>query len=156
MTSSRRAGTPSAALSASLSAFGDKGAPPTEDELRHTLAAAAPLWKSLVAYVTETCAEVTEQWNFAGVKFGWSMRMRSKDRIVLYLIPQAGQVLVGIVLGPRAVAAAAGADLPAEVREAIAAAPRYAEGTGLRLPVSSPEELPALFTLVALKLDGRN
>jgi hypothetical protein len=136
-----------------LSAFGDKGKPPTEDELRRALAAAAPVWARLVAHVTQTCPAVTEQWNFAGTKFGWSMRLRSKDRIVLYLIPQAGQVLVGIVLGARAVAAAAEAALPAAVRAAIAAAPRYAEGTGLRLPVVAVEELPAIFTLVALKMD---
>lgn len=137
-----------------LSAFGDKGRAPTEEEVRRTLAAAAPIWERLVAHVTETCPKVTEQWNFAGAKFGWSMRLRSKERIVLYLIPQAGQVLVGIVLGPRVVAAAADADLPAAVRAALDAAPRHAEGTGLRLPVASPEELPAVFTLVALKMDG--
>lgn len=141
-------------MPARLSAFGDKGSPPTTDELHRTLAAAAPVWRDLVARVSETCPKVSEQWNFGGAKFGWSMRLRSKDRIVLYLIPQAGQVLVGIVLGPRAVAAAAGADLPAAVCAALAAAPRYAEGTGLRLPVASPEELPAVFALVALKMDG--
>lgn len=138
----------------SLSAFADKEAPPPEDVLQRTLAAAAPVWESLVATVTATCPRVTEQWNFAGAKFGWSMRLRSQDRILLYLIPRQGQFLVGIVLGPRAVAAAKDAGLPDAVRAALAAAPRYAEGTGLRLPVASPEELPAVFTLLALKTNA--
>ncbi len=137
---------------ASLSAFGDKSQPPSKVQLVRTLAAAAPVWERLVAHVTQACPKVVQQWSFAGAKFGWSMRLRSQDRIVLYLIPQAGRILVGIVLGARAVATVADTDLPAAVREAIAAAPRYAEGTGVRLPVSSPEELPAIFSLVAAKL----
>jgi hypothetical protein len=82
------------------------------------------------------------------------MRLRSAERIVLYLIPQEARILVGIVLGARAVAAVADSDLPRAIREAFAAAPRYAEGTGVRLPVSSPEDLPAIYALVALKMDA--
>jgi hypothetical protein len=139
----------------SLSAFGEKAHPPTAALLHRCLGPAASAWVALAAHVERSFGPTTEQWNFAGAKYGWSLRLKQKERVVLYLIPQTGRFLVGIVLGARAVAAAQDAELPAAVLEALAAAPRYAEGTGLRLPVSAANELPAVQKLVALKMAPR-
>lgn len=140
----------------SLSAFGDKTSPPTPAELERALGPAAPAWSELVRQVERAYAPTTERWNFAGAKFGWSLRLQKRDRVVLYLIPQAGRFLVGIVLGAKAVEAAPSAGLPAAVLEALAAAPRYAEGTGLRLPVEDESDLPPILKLAALKMAPRH
>jgi hypothetical protein len=136
----------------SLSAFSDKSRRPAEAELFATLGPSAEAWRELVAHVGRTYPPMSEEWNFASVKFGWSMRVKSSDRILLYLIPQAGAFLAGIVLGPKAVSAAQHAGLPKVVIEAIASAPRHAEGTGLRLPVTDETFVPAIVKLLALKL----
>lgn len=136
----------------SLSAFGDKASPPHAAELQRVLGQAAPAWAKLAQHVDRTYGPAVEQWNFAGAKFGWSLRLRTADRVILYLIPQAGQFLVGIVLGAKAVDAARSAGLPDPVRAAIAAAPRYAEGTGLRLPIAGERDLPPVEILTALKM----
>ena len=146
---------PAAAKPPSLSCFADPAAAPSESDLGRALGPAAGAWRSLVEHVERTCAPVVEQWGFAGARFGWSLRLRQADRVVVYLIPQASQFLVGIVLGPRALAAAQSAGLPAAVTRALAEAPRYAEGTGLRLPVVDASALPAVHTLIALKLARR-
>lgn len=106
-----------------------------------------------MAQVGATYAPVTEQWNFASAKFGWSLRLKQGDRIILYLIPQTGRFLVGLVLGGKAVAAARSAGLPEPVLKVIAEAPRYAEGTGVRLPVGTERDLPPIRTLTALKMN---
>jgi hypothetical protein len=136
----------------SLSAFADKTSAPTEAELHRTLGPAATAWNHLVSHVHSTYSQAAEQWNFAGANYGWSLRLWSAERVILYLIPQTGQFLVGIVLGGKAVAAAQTADLPAAVVAAIAKAPRYAEGTGLRLPVADESQLPPIQLLAALKM----
>jgi hypothetical protein len=136
----------------SLSAFGDKTAPPTPAELRRALGSAASAWSGLVTHIHATYGPVVEQWHFASARFGWSFRIGKPGRVILYLIPQTGRFLVGIVLGDRAVAAARSARLPARVLDLIAAAPRYAEGTGLRLPVSRASELASIRKLAALKM----
>ncbi|MFA6958165.1 MAG: DUF3788 family protein [Thermoanaerobaculia bacterium] len=136
----------------SLSAFGEKTALPAEGELLHVLGPAADAWTDLINRIKLTFEPAVEQWNFAGAKYGWSLRLRRRDRVILYLIPQAGRFLVGIVLGAKAVAAARSAKLPARLIDAIAEAPRYAEGTGVRFPVSKARELPAIERLVALKM----
>ena len=120
--------------------------------MRRALGPAASAWADLVTHVNRAYAPVIEQWNFAGARYGWSLRLKKPDRVILYLIPRANGFLVGIVLGAKAISAAQSADLPASVLEAIAQAPRYAEGTGLRLPVSDESQLPPIQALAALKM----
>lgn len=137
----------------SLSAFDDKSHQPEAPELKKILGKSAALWTGLVTHIEETYAPVTAVWNFAGAKFGWSLRLKQKDRIVLYLTPQDGTFLAGIVLGDRALAAARKVRLPAAILELLDAAPRYAEGTGIRVPVSSRSAAAAVQRLVDCKMD---
>jgi hypothetical protein len=136
----------------SLSAFADKASPPTAAALNRALGPAATAWRALVRQVGSEYSPIAEQWNFASAKFGWSLRLKKADRVVLYLTPQAGRFLVGIVLGAKAVAAARDADLPPAVLEAIAEAPRNAEGSGIRFPVEDGRQVAPILTLVALKM----
>jgi hypothetical protein len=144
--------TSSAKKPTSLGVFADKARRPTATELTSVLGPAAPAWSALIGHVNCAYPSTDEQWNFASARFGWSLRLKKADRVILYLIPQAGRFLVGIVLGAKAVAAAKRAGLPAHIMTAIAEAPRYAEGTGFRLPVESASDLPAIETLTALKM----
>src|SRR5512138_3371030 len=113
-----------------LSAFDDPARPPAPAELARRLAAAAPLWNALVAHVEKANPPVEEVWSFAGAKFGWSLPLVQKGRVLVYLTPQEGQLLVGLVLGEKAVAAAREAGIPPALLAAIDAAPKYAEGRG--------------------------
>lgn len=135
-----------------LSAFDDKTHRPEPSDLQATLGKSSRAWATLVAEVTKVHAPVDEVWNFAGAKFGWSLRLKRKDRILLYLIPQAGQFLVGVVLGEKAVKAARASDLPAEVLALIEAARPYAEGRGIRFPAKGKSDVDAALRLVALKV----
>jgi hypothetical protein len=135
-----------------LSVFGDKAAFPSDEDLQRVLGDAARVWSDLIAHVSDTYEPIAPEWNFGGAKYGWSLRLRKRDRVVLYLIPRSDGFLVGIVLGAKAVAAAAGARLPVRVRELIAEAPRYAEGTGVRIPVVKKGDLAAIRTLTAIKM----
>jgi hypothetical protein len=86
------------------------------------------------------------------VKTGWSMRLVHQGRILVYLTPQAGQALVSVVLGEKAIARAeAAGHLSASTREVIDAAPRYAEGRGVRIPMATPDDLSVASELVRIK-----
>jgi hypothetical protein len=119
-----------------LSAFDDRTHRPEPADLEITLGKAAGFWDQLVAHVADHYAPITELWQFAGTKYGWSLRLRRKERTVLYLTPQRGMFLVGLALGEKAVQAALRGGLPADVRAVIDGAPRYAEGRGVRPPVA--------------------
>jgi hypothetical protein len=141
-----------------LSIFDGKGAPPTPSALKAALGPSARLWEALVSAVSAAHPPIEEQWNCAGPKFGWSMRLRRKERVVLYLIPQEKGFLAGVVLGEKAVKEATAGSvpgrrpLPAPVLALLEAAPRYAEGRGLRLPVASRQDVESVLRLVAAKM----
>ncbi|MBZ5590005.1 MAG: DUF3788 domain-containing protein [Acidobacteriia bacterium] len=135
-----------------LSAFDDKSRPPGPPAIKHVLGKAAVLWVQLISHVAENHGPITEQWNFAGAKYGWSLRLRQGERVVIYMTPQAGGFLAGVVLGEKAASAAHESGLPAAVLAFIDSAPRYAEGRGIRLPVASRGDLRTVQQLVALKM----
>jgi hypothetical protein len=136
----------------SLSAFDDKTKPPQPDEVSRVLGMTADLWQQIISHLKETCTPITEQWNFSGAKYGWSLRLKLKDRGILYLTPQKGQFLVGVGLGEKAAQAAHESGLPISVLDLIDAAPKYAEGRGIRMTIAASDDVPVVKQLVGLKM----
>ena len=136
-----------------LSAFDDPARPPTEAELAAILGPVMPLWTELVADVARHAGDIVEAWHHGGARYGWSMRLVRKDRNLVYLTPQPGTFLVGVALGEKAIAAAKAAGIASEhTLEIVAAAPKYAEGRGVRYPVASDDDLAVARELARIKL----
>ena len=134
-----------------LSAFSDKTHPPSDGDLQSTLGTTYSAWTHLIDLVTKRLPGITQQWGFTSKSTGWGLRLRIKERVILYMTPCQGHFLVGFALGERAVAQALAAKLPKALVSAIQAAPRYAEGRGLRVPVKSIKQVPSLVTLAEAK-----
>jgi hypothetical protein len=79
------------------------------------------------------------------------LRLKKGTRVIVYLTPRAGKFLASIALGERAVAAARERGLPGPALAAIDAAPRYAEGRGVRLVVSTADDVKTVRQLAAAK-----
>jgi hypothetical protein len=134
-----------------LSAFTDKSRRPGEDELRSALGKAYPAWARLIELVASRVGPVSQAWGFTSAGTGWGLRLKSAERVIVYMTPREGQFLVSFALGEKAVAAAHASKLPASVLEKIEAAPRYAEGRGVRFEVRQSREVPPLARLAQIK-----
>ena len=134
-----------------LSAFGERARRPTETELRDALGRSHAAWTELIARTAERIGPLNELWAFSSASTGWGLRLRHKERVILYMTPQRDQFLVSFALGEKAVAAARTKRLPAALIEAIDTAPRYAEGRGVRVTVTSARQVPGLVTLAEVK-----
>ncbi|MFY9854838.1 MAG: DUF3788 domain-containing protein [Terracidiphilus sp.] len=132
-------------------AFIGKVAKPSETEVAASLGSAAVLWKQLVDWFAEQGVGLQE-WNSASPKHGWSLRLKLKTRTIAYLNPCDGCFRVAFALGDRAVAAADKGDLSKGTLKLLDEAPRYAEGTGVRLMVKAPKDLTAVRKLALIKL----
>ena len=135
-----------------LSAFADKTAPPDAMALQAVLGPAYPNWLTLQATLRDRVGPLDEVWAHAGKAYGWSMRLLKGKRVVVYLAPQEGQFLLSVALGEKACALAVERNLAPFLLEAMAAAPRYAEGRGVRLTVTDKTDAVALAELAVVKL----
>jgi hypothetical protein len=135
-----------------LSVFEDEARPPDARELADKLGHASGLWDELVRHMTETYPPVTQAWNHGGGKVGWSLRLKRKDRVLLYMTPQTGKFLLGVVLGESAAERAHDEHAADAVLGVIDGAPRYGEGRGIRIPVCTDDDLAVALALAALKL----
>ena len=136
-----------------LSAFDDKAAPPRKAALARMLGRTSTHWDALRTRLGGEFDPLTEEWNFAGKKYGWSLRLKHKKRTIVYMIPCRRFFLAGLVLGEKAVKATRDSAVPAPMLAAIEAAPRYGEGRGLRLEVRNKKDLDGIVKLAMIKMD---
>lgn len=85
-----------------LSAFADRSQMPTPAEIEKVLGRSAAFWAQLIESVIKNSGGVTHTWSFSSSKYGWSLRLKQKERVILYTTPQRGQFLVGVVRAPPA------------------------------------------------------
>ena len=135
-----------------LSAFDDKTSPPAPAQIKDMLGRSAPLWGRLTEDLQERFGPLTEEWNFAGTAYGWSMRMKKGKRAIVYMTPCRAHFLASFVLGENACRAARESDLPPAILEAIDGARKFAEGRGVRIPVRTRKDLESIETLASLKM----
>jgi hypothetical protein len=135
-----------------LSAFDDRERLPSEGELTTALGGSSELWLDLKVHLTEEYAPLEELWGFTGPKWGWSLRMVSGKRTVLYLTPSDGYFYVGFAYGEKAATAALESDLPASVKEIIEGAKKFAEGRAIRMEVRGPEEGESVKKMATIKM----
>ncbi|MFN7993910.1 MAG: DUF3788 family protein [Bryobacteraceae bacterium] len=134
-------------------AFVGRAAAPGDQDLANALGPAKVLWDELLSVLEADFQLNVREWNSYSPKAGWSLRLKMKDRNILYLIPYAGGFAVSFALGDRAVRAARESRLPAWLIKNIGESRRYAEGTAVRFEVKSVREVAAVKKLTAIKLE---
>ncbi len=135
-------------------AFIGQAKKPTEDELSEALGGAKGLWDQLVAELAVEYGADIQEWNSYSPKAGWSLRLKHKKRNIVYLSPCRGSFRVALILGDKAVKAARQSGLPQRVIRIIKEAPRYPEGTGVRMDVKGPKDIAIVKKLANIKLEN--
>ena len=124
---------------------------PTDAELATKLGAAKTLWDHLIARLAES-GIAGQEWNSYSRKAGWALRLKVKKRNIVYLSPYSGSFGVSFALGDQAVDAARHSTLPKRVIKLVEEGKRYAEGTAVRMEVTSVKDLDAIITFASIKL----
>jgi hypothetical protein len=125
---------------------------PTPRELTAALGASKKLWDNLLAELTVACEIDSQEWNSCSPKAGWSLRLKHKGRIIVYLSPGQAEFLASFALGDKAIAAAKQSRLPALVMKLIDNAKRYAEGTAVRIEVRTAQDVATVKALAIAKV----
>jgi len=133
-------------------AFIGKAEKPTDSDLAAALGPAKPLWDGLIADLAAQQEVTIQEWSSYSIKAGWSLRLKKKKRTIVWMAPCNGCFRVAFILGDKAVQAARKGALPARVLRALDEAEKYPEGTGIRLEIERPRDLPMVKKLAAIKL----
>jgi hypothetical protein len=137
-----------------LSSLADEADRPSDEDLGRVLEGAADPWFGLIAGLKSAHPSIEEEWGFRGTKWGWSLRMKLKGRIIVYMNPCAGHFIASFALGEKAVRAAIGASLPSPVMDVINGARKYAEGRGVRIEVRDADGMEAILRLAEIKISN--
>lgn len=135
-------------------AFIGKSETPTQAELAAALGRSKTLWDQLVDDLAREDGVDVQEWNSYSPKAGWALRLKRKQRNIVYLSPLQGGFQIAFILGDKAVKAARQSKLPARVLKIIAESPRYPEGTGVRMLVNGPEDVAVIKQLALIKLEN--
>jgi hypothetical protein len=136
-----------------VNAFIGKTAAPTERELATALGKnAKAVWNKLILEIGDETGANVQEWNSYSPKHGWALRLKRAKRNIVYFIPFPGAFQVAFTLGEKAMQAARDAKLPARIVRIMEAAPKYVEGTGLRLDVERAEDVEVIKKLAMIKV----
>jgi hypothetical protein len=133
-------------------AFIGKADEPTHAEVSEVLGAKVKLWDELIEWMREKEGVSDQEWKGVMVKkYGWSLRLKKKSRNIIYLSPGKECFMASFILSDKALREAKNAHVSKAVKDALAAAPRYPEGNGLRLLVRSGADLAGIQKIAAIK-----
>ena len=125
---------------------------PTDAELSAALGTAKAVWDEFLAELDEGFEVNVHEWKSYSSKAGWSLRVKRKDRTIVWLGPCQGCFNTVFILGDKAICAARLVKFPQRIVKALNGAPKYPEGTGVRLEVKSSKDIGTLKKLAAIKL----
>ena len=116
--------------------------PPTDADLAGAPGPVKTVWDALPGSLAAEGLTDNREWKSYSKKAGWALRRARGKRTIVWLSPCDRQALT----------AARAAKLPARIRALFDDAPKYPEGTGIRLHTASAKDLPAILSLAGIKL----
>ena len=137
-----------------LSAFDNKGIIPDDDMVSIALGGTATIWEELRAGVQDSYPDVQGEWKHYGKAAGWTYKLISKKRNLLFFVPKNDCFRLRIVLGEKACAfAETDNELPDEIKQAIREATPYTEGRSIDIDIDRREQLEAVKRLLRIKFE---
>lgn len=137
------------------SVFKDKAIQPSLLDVEKSLPGSFPHWKILIDFIYENYPDIKEEWTYSGKNYGWSFRLRSKKRVVMYFSPLQDCLRVGFALGQAATDAILSHSMvPSEIKIELMEAKAYREGRGLRIEVFTNDMIPIIKEIVVIKMNN--
>lgn len=133
-------------------AFIGKAKKPTEEELAAALGPAKVVWDRFVTGLAEENGVDVQEWSSYSRKAGWSLRVKRKKRTIVWLAPCQRCFRVAFILGDKAMKASRKCGLPPRMLKILEEAPKYPEGTGVRIAVKGAKDIAMLKKLAEIKL----
>lgn len=128
--------------------------PPTAAELHKALGKSTSAWPQIISGLEEQFGPLTLEWRPSELAFGRMCLVRHQNLTLLYLLPMAGRLLVGVVLCGYAYQLAMASRLRPAIKKMLTDAKPGGEGRGIRFVVRSEADIAEVVTLAQCIREG--
>jgi hypothetical protein len=137
----------------SASIFSDKTQEPDETMLSEALGETKTYLDQICNFIETETGHLLREWKHYGQKSGWLLKLLSKKRNMMFVIPENGCFTVGFVFGDRAVIAVMNSNLNETIKNDLQNARKYAEGRGISLVINDSSQVESVLQLIRIKLE---
>ncbi|MBN2261906.1 MAG: DUF3788 domain-containing protein [Prolixibacteraceae bacterium] len=134
------------------SIYTEKMVQPNEQMLIADLASTKNLLDRMALHIEKNYGAYKPEWKFYSQKSGWIMKMYSKKRNVLFLIPCNDFFRVSFTFGEKAFEQILLGNFSETVKRTLLEAPKYAEGRSILLEVKNEDDLDTVLQLMKIKM----
>ena len=134
--------------------FNDKQVMPDEAALAAEIGETKEVLDRICSFIETETGQLTKEWKHYGQKSGWTLKLLSKKRNLLFVGPEEGYFIIAFVFGDRAVEAVVKSQLPEPIKNDLQNARKYAEGRGIRFEIRDDRDLDSVLQLIRIKIEN--
>ena len=138
-----------------VSIFEDKSIMPDDNMFAGALGNSKLYYDELLSFIEKEYGLSALEWKFYGKNSGWTQKMLSGKRNILFLIPLKDSFRLAFTFGDKAVdKIMESAAIPSYMKDELDKATKYMEGRGLQVEVCSGNDMEAVLELIKIKMNN--
>ncbi|WP_170179765.1 DUF3788 family protein [Flavivirga rizhaonensis] len=136
----------------SASIYNDKLVEPNDKMLIYDLASTKIYLDKISAFIENNYGNFRPEWKFYNKKSGWILKMFTKNRNVLFVVPCDKYFRIAFTFGDKATDLIFNSDLPDSIKKNLYDAKKYMEGRTIQLEVQTKNDLENILKMIKIKL----
>lgn len=133
------------------SIFREKAIQPDDEMITVILSGSKELWDSIIAHVSETYPQATQEWKFYGSAWGWCLVLSSKKKKLVYLTPADKHFLCSFIFSENGRELSRQADFSADILKTIETGKDNNAGRTFDISVADKQSLELSKALLNIK-----
>jgi hypothetical protein len=136
----------------SASIYSEKLVQPNDKMLSYDLAETKEYLDKISNVIHKEYGDYKPEWKFYNQKSGWILKMYTKKRNVLFVVPCEKHFRVAFTLGDKACDLIFNSDLPDSIKQDVLNAKKYLEGRTIQIEVKTSIDLDNILKMIRIKL----
>ncbi len=128
---------------------------PDDQMLSQDLAGTKQFIDRIAEFIKSEYGDFSTEWKFYNQRSGWLLKMFTKKRNVLFIIPCNQHFRVVFTMGDRAVDVILQSSLPETIKQSFIDAKKYAEGRTIQFEVWSETDFSMVVELIRVKYHNK-
>jgi hypothetical protein len=137
----------------SIGIFNDKKSCPDNNKIINVLGKKKNVWIEFIDFIRENSSKL-EDLRFYGKNYGWALRFRKNNKVLISLYPSKDSFIAQIILGKTESETALKSSLDMKIKKIIEGATEFKEGRWLFIPVKNRKDIKDVKYLLSLKINS--